>query len=83
MSIVRSGRGKPIDMGQLAAQHENVRAVGNMSVNARGDHIDSANQVVKTKSATVQEQYKETVTEVKPVAKVEQKIEAPVVRKRK
>lgn len=52
--------GVPIDMGALALQNEEVRAVGNMGVNARGDKLDSRNQIVETRSQTVQKQYQKT-----------------------
>jgi hypothetical protein len=46
MSRMRSAIGKEIDMSALASKHEHVRAAGNMGVNARGDVIDSKNQVI-------------------------------------
>lgn len=56
--IYRSAMGTPIDMGALALQNENTRAVGNMNVNARGDKLDSNNRVVETRTQSVQKQYK-------------------------
>ena len=35
MATHRSAMGKSVDMATLAAKNENVRAVGNMKVNAR------------------------------------------------
>lgn len=46
MGKYRTAQGKVIDMSQIAAKNEHVRAVGNMSVNARGDTIDSHGKVV-------------------------------------
>jgi len=37
----RSAMGKTVDIGALMLQNESVRAVGNMSVNARGDTLNS------------------------------------------
>ena len=37
-------------------QNEHVRAVGNMNVNARGDRLDSNNQVIDTKPRQIQRQ---------------------------
>ena len=37
-------------------QNEHVRAVGNMNVNARGDRLDSNNQVLETKPRQIQRQ---------------------------
>lgn len=48
--IYKSARGKTIDMGALRLQNEHVRAVGNMSVNARGDRIDAQGKVIDSKS---------------------------------
>lgn len=56
--IYRTAMGKPVDMGALQLQNENVRAVGNMGVNARGDVIDSGNKVIDRKNRQVQRQYK-------------------------
>lgn len=54
--------GKVVDMGALMLQNENVRAVGNMGVNARGDRLDSQNKVIDRKSRQVQRQNQRTVT---------------------
>ena len=61
MAQYRSALGKPVDMGQLAAKNENVRAVGNMSVNARGDTIDGTGKVVVPVTKKVGEAYQRTV----------------------
>jgi len=53
----RTAQGKTVDLGQLILQNENVRAVGNMNVNARGDLLDSANRVIDTKPRQLQRQY--------------------------
>lgn len=55
--VYRTAQGKEIDMGRLILQNENVRAVGNMNVNAKGDLIDHNNQVISTKPAQVNRQY--------------------------
>lgn len=54
--IYKSAMGKTVDMGSLILQNEHVRAVGNMGVNARGDVLDSANQVIDQKNRQVQRQ---------------------------
>jgi hypothetical protein len=54
--IYRSSQGKPIDLGTIMLQNEQVRAVGNMNVNARGDKLDSTNQVIETRSRQIQRQ---------------------------
>lgn len=55
--IYKSANGKTVDMGRLMLQNENVRAVGNMKVNARGDQIDDSNRVIVSKPEQVQRQY--------------------------
>jgi DNA-binding transcriptional regulator YhcF (GntR family) len=54
----RTAMGKVVDMGALMLRHENVRAVGNMSANARGDKLDSANRVIDRKSQQIKRQHK-------------------------
>jgi hypothetical protein len=44
--IYQTALGKSVDIGSLRLQNENVRAVGNMGVNARGDRIDSNGKVI-------------------------------------
>lgn len=48
-------------MGSLVLQNENVRAVGNMNVNARGDILDDKNQVIQPKTQQVNQQYNQQV----------------------
>jgi len=55
--VYKTARGKTIDMGSLVLQNENVRAVGNMNVNARGDMLDDRNQVIATRPQQVNQQY--------------------------
>lgn len=57
----RSALGRAIDMGQIAAKNENVRAVGNMNVNARGDTIDSHGRVIVPVTKKVGDAYQRTV----------------------
>jgi len=62
MSRYRTAQGKVIDMSQLAAKNENTRAVGNMSVNARGDTIDGQGRVILPVTKKVGEKYQRTVS---------------------
>jgi hypothetical protein len=60
----RTAMGKTVDMGALMLQNEDVRAVGNMAVNARGDNLNSANRVIDRKSNQINRQHKkQTVSE--------------------
>jgi len=60
--IYRTALGKTVDMGKLSLQHEKVRAVGNMKVNARGDMIDDMNRVISSKTDQVNKQYNKQTT---------------------
>lgn len=62
MAIYRTAQGKRIDMSTLAAKNERVRAVGNMSVNARGDTIDSHGRIIVPVTKKVGDKYKRTVS---------------------
>ena len=48
--MYRSMQGRMIDIDKLRASNEDVRAVGNMNVNARGDVIAKGGNIVKTKA---------------------------------
>lgn len=61
MAIYRTAQGRKLDMGQLAAKNEKVRAVGNMNVNARGDTIDSAGNVIVPVTKKVGKNYQNAV----------------------
>jgi hypothetical protein len=54
--VYRSAQGKIVDLGTIMLQNEHVRAVGNMHVNARGDRLNSNNQVLETKPRQIQRQ---------------------------
>ncbi|MFY8211280.1 MAG: hypothetical protein ACOVLB_01230 [Candidatus Nanopelagicus sp.] len=61
MSKYRTAMGKTVDMSTLASKNENVRAVGNMKVNARGDSIDIHGKVITPVTAKVNTAYSQTV----------------------
>jgi hypothetical protein len=60
--IYKSAMGRVVDIGALMLENENVRAVGNMNVNARGDTLDSADRVVESKTKQVQKHYQKQST---------------------
>lgn len=62
--IYRTAQGKMVDLGALQLQNEEVRAVGNMGVNARGDLIDSFNRPIDSRNQQVARQYKKQTTNV-------------------
>jgi len=57
-NVYKSAMGKTVDMGSLLLQNERVRAVGNMNVNARGDRLNSNNEIVEPKNQQAQRRYK-------------------------
>lgn len=59
--IYRSALGKPVDMGSLLLKNEEVRAVGNMGVNAKGDVIDKKNTIVNNKNTRVNNEYRKQI----------------------
>ena len=48
--VYRTANGGKVDLGALLLSQENTRSVGNMGVNARGDKIDSHNEVIETRN---------------------------------
>lgn len=50
-------QGRMVDIEKLRASNENVKAVGNMSVNARGDVLGAGGQVIKSKEEQMKEYY--------------------------
>ena len=56
--VYKSAMGKVVDLGALILQNEQVRAVGNMGVNAAGDLVDESNKVINSRNKQVQRQYK-------------------------
>lgn len=60
----RTAQGRMVDLGALQLQNENVRAVGNMGVNARGDLLDSHNRPIASRNTQVSKQYQKQVTNV-------------------
>ncbi len=72
--VYRTAQGKIVDLGAIQLQNENVRAVGNMNVNARGDLVDHNNRPVSRRTQQVSKQYNRQVTNVS---------EAPVAPSRK
>ena len=55
--MYRTMQGRMVDIEKLRASNENVRAVGNMRVNARGDIVGASGQIVKTKEEQMKEYY--------------------------
>ena len=55
--LYRTMQGRMVDIEKLRASNENVKAVGNMSVNARGDILGAGGQIIKSKEEQMKEYY--------------------------
>lgn len=73
----RSAMGKTVDIGALMLQNENVRAVGNMGVNARGDSLDGNNRIIDRKAQQIQRQQRKTNVMSEPMTKTPKENAAP------
>ena len=76
--VYRTAKGQSLDIGSLLLQQENTRAVGNMGVNARGDKINSDNNVIKSRNEQMTQHYKRNYNKVvtdQPVYKNAQEAE--------
>ena len=56
--LVRTMKGEVIDMAALASRNGHVVALGNASMNARGDLVDRQGNVLKAREVIVQDYYK-------------------------
>ena len=55
--MYRTMQGRMVDIEKLRGANENVRAVGNMKVNARGDVLGPGGTVAKQKEQVMKEYY--------------------------
>ena len=55
--MYRTMQGRMIDIEKLRAANEDMRAVGNMNVNARGDVLGAGGAVVKKKEKVMRDYY--------------------------
>lgn len=56
--VYRSALGRPVDVDQLRLNNEDVIAVGNMKVNARGDELGPGGEILRTRNEVMNEYYK-------------------------
>ncbi len=80
--IYKTANGRTIDFESLMLKNENVRAVGNMNVNARGDVIDNTNNATSSRSAQVNKNYRKQTGNIvrdTPVISSKKDIPAPDV----
>ena len=66
--VYRSARGTTIDMESLRVANGDMKALGNVSMNARGDVLDTKGNVVKRRTQIVQDYYKNNPDGVKQVS---------------
>ena len=57
--MYRSMQGRMIDIEKLRAANENVQAVGNMNVNARGDVLGAGGKIVTPKETVIRKYYEQ------------------------
>ncbi len=53
----RTMQGREVDMEKLMRQHELMPAIGNISVNARGDELGPGGKIVRKREQVVSEYY--------------------------
>ena len=61
MKTVKTAKGQILNMGALAAQNEETRAISNVPINARGDIIDNRGKVTIPREDISKEFYKDNV----------------------
>jgi hypothetical protein len=61
-------KGKTLDVGAIQAQNENAIALGNASMNARGDIIGPGGAIIRRKEQVAQEYHKQNPNAVKTVS---------------
>ena len=57
--MYRTMQGRMIDIEKLRGANENIRAIGNMNVNARGDILGKSGQIVTTKADVIAKYYEQ------------------------
>tara|TARA_Y100000758_G_scaffold303118_1_gene273094 strand:- start:711 stop:1136 length:426 start_codon:yes stop_codon:yes gene_type:complete len=55
--LYRTMQGRMVDIEKLRSMNENIRAVGNMNVNARGDIMGPGGTILKSKEQVIKEYY--------------------------
>jgi hypothetical protein len=73
-----SMRGREVDMDKLNLKFENVPAVGNAKVDARGDELGPGGQVVKKREETINEYYESNPKARKEVEPVKTKTDVKI-----
>lgn len=76
----RTAMGKNLDIDQLRLSNEEVIAVGNMKVNARGDELGPGGEVLRSRNQVMNDYYKLNTPVVNP-APIQSVDEAEVFKK--
>lgn len=56
-NIYKSAKGKAVDLDALKLKNETIIAVGNKSVNARGDLLGPGGKIVKSRNELMKDRY--------------------------
>ena len=65
MALVKSMRGKEVDMEKLNLKNEELPAVGNAKVNARGDELGPGGKIIRTREEVLSDYYKQNPRAIK------------------
>ena len=65
---IRTAKGKMLDMSQLMADNQTTVALGNASMNARGDIVNGKGEVIKDRNQIAKEYYATNPKAVKQVS---------------
>jgi|TARA_R110002074_G_scaffold142177_1_gene288627 hypothetical protein len=77
--MIRSARGKKINMATIVAKGERERAVSNAPLNARGDIIDSRGEIKVTREKLSKEFYKDNLPGVEEEISISSSDETDVI----
>ena len=65
--MVRTSKGRELNMEQLALQHSDAIALGNAKMNARGDILSRGGKIIKTREALARDYHTKGTNAVKTV----------------
>lgn len=68
-NFYRTALGQKVDIDRMRVVNERSMAVGNMPVNARGDHVAPNGEIVKSRSEVMKERYTKPVVKYTPKQK--------------
>lgn len=77
MKDIRTARGRVLNMGQLATEHEKTRAVSNVPINAKGDIIDNRGEVKVPREKISKEYYRDNLTGIEEQISIKEEPKTP------